>query len=162
MLYAGTCQVMLNSLPRPQDRQWLPIHPAQGLEEVRARLVQMNYDFVPITVQTLARAGELSDWDAESRPFSQAIERLADRNGLEIIAVFLSDLWRRSLLEERKYSVLLRIVGRIDARPNGRQRLISLAARINDAFGLDAIGAQQVREAIEIWVQNNPRIVGPW
>ena len=133
----------------------------EDLEEVRVRLTQMNYDFVPITVQTLSRAGELSDWDAGIRPFSKAIERLADRNGVEIIAGFLSDLWLKGPLDERKYDVLIRILGRIDARPNGRRRLISLAGRVNDAFGVNAIGAQQVRGAIEIWAQSNPRIVLP-
>ena len=122
-------------------------------------LANAGYRHTRLSPHMIIRAARDSDWDASRRPFSSLIELLGsaeyEEMGVARVAlVAMKEIWQHCPLASLRHAAWTALLEKVGARERGASLLHALLASVDAVFGVNVVGADDAREAIQAALSN--------
>jgi hypothetical protein len=126
-----------------------------------AKLIGYGYFFTSPSLPALIAAAEISDWDKARWPLSKALDQLGTdsiqlRDAASLTVPFLEKVYRASILDERRRTLMWALMDKIGNRPGGTQMVQAIKRAVPLAFGVNILGADAAVSTINAWLKNRP------
>ncbi len=135
------------------------LDPAE-LATAGTKLAGWGYTFTTPSLETLMRAGAVTEWTPDQFPLKQALDQFATDSvrmpdAVILAAELIVNIYADSRLRPTRIPVIERLLDRLAARRGGREAIEALPRSLPIRFGLDIIGARELADAIRGWMAAN-------
>ena len=130
---------------------------AAELSTAGTKLAGWGYTFTTPSIETLMRAGAVSEWDPDLFPLSKALDQFATdtvrmSDAVILAAELIVNIYADLDLRATRTKVISRLLTRLAARPGGRAAIEALPRSLPIRLGLDLIRARELADAIRGWM----------
>jgi len=125
--------------------------------DATAKLLGWRYYFTSTGVQSLARAGEIADWNPDRWPFKGALDVFSDqaiptRDALSLAVSFIIHYAGEVTLPQLREAVTARILDRLSGRREALAAVVALLRVLPRAFGLNVLRSAEIITVANAWL----------
>ena len=122
--------------------------------ELKVQLIDFGYLFTRINPSIVKVAGELSSWQADSRPLRSVVDWLYVSNVTEVGAVIIGlklvqIAWTECMLAHSREKIVKEVCRSISKRPDAASVLHSMDRQLTNIFGFDVSSEEWCRRVID-------------
>ena len=133
---------------------------ADEVSALAVKLVCLGYEFTGISPAIFLSACESSEWDADSTPLRTVVGAFGrfDVPQEEILRLMLgvaTVLRRKAPLPQHATNILMAILESLRSRDDARTIAVNVVKFADEAFGLDVLGAAELRSHVQRWLSGN-------
>jgi tetratricopeptide (TPR) repeat protein len=134
---------------------------AEHAQRISAKLVGWRFVSTSTTTGMYLEAARLAAWNPEHWPLRQhlrffEVESWDERSTVTLAVNVLREWWRHALSDATANAVTIALLERIAARTNGPLLLDAIDRVLERAFGVDVLGYQRARAALDAWTCARP------
>jgi tetratricopeptide (TPR) repeat protein len=122
-----------------------------------AKLLAFDYEATAFNPLVLAKAGSMSNWNPERWPLTKALEQFVnstiqpDQVIVQAAAV-IGIMYKEAPLVEARQATLIKILERLQARPNGLDEARVLISMLPTLFGINVLAAEEAASIGRAWL----------